>query len=104
MNGGVQFLPRLALAYYALIAIALALVLALLLLIFRKQSVAPVLRQLFFAPPAYLLGQLLIKGLVTTSIALPRDLRLICIEALALYALFTLCALAFRQRQAEKLS
>lgn len=104
MNGGVQFLPRLALAYYALIAIALALVLALLLLIFRKKSVAPVLRQLFFAPLAYLLGHLLIKGIVTTSIALPRDLRLICIEALALYALFTLCALAFRQRQAEKLS
>lgn len=104
MNGGVQFLPRLALAYYALIAIALTALLALFWAIFRKKSVTPVLRQLCFAPLSYLLAQLLIKGLVTTSIALPRDLRLICIETLALYALLTLCSLAIRRRKAEKLS
>ena len=90
MNGGVQILPRLVLAYYALIAIGFAAILAVLWIVFRKKSFSPVIRQLCFVPVAYLLGQLFIKGTETLSVFLMRDLSLICIEATAFYVLLTL--------------
>ena len=87
MNGGVQILPRLALSYYALIAIVFAAILAVLCIAFRKKSFSPVIGQLCFVPVAYLLGQLFIKGTKTLSVFLMRDLNLICIEAIAFYIL-----------------
>lgn len=102
MNGGVEILPRLALAYYAMLAAALALPLGLLWFFFRKKKAGSTLRQLFLAPTSWLVGQLLVKGVRTTSYFLPEDLVLIGIAALAAYALITLLLAALRQRRADR--
>ena len=102
MNGGMQSLPRLALAYYALIATGLAVLCAILWLVFRKKRAGGVFRQLCLAPLSYLLGQLLVKGAETTSEFLQRDLAWIGLEALAFYLLLTLALRAWRQRRAER--
>ena len=102
MEGGVQILPRLALAYYALAAAALTVVLLLLWLLLRRKRVAGVLRQLSFAPLAYLLGQVLVKGFDARSIFLTRDLSLIAIAAAGFYALLTLLCLTWAQRRKDK--
>ena len=99
MNGGTQILPRLVLSYYALLAAAGAAALGVLWFAFRKKAAGAVFRQMFFAPAAYLLGHLFIKGMATTSIFLRRDLMLICIEAAAFYALLTLVWRALRGRR-----
>lgn len=101
MNGGVQILPRLALAYYALIAMGMAVILALFWIIFRKKSVAGALRQLCFVPLSYLAGQLLVRGTGTLSFFLLRDLTFIFIDALAFYALISLVHKAWRQHRAD---
>lgn len=102
MNGGAQILPRLALAYYALLAAGLAALLAILWLAFRKKKAGGVLRQLCFIPLSYLLAQLCVKGTETTSFFLLRDLTLIGLEALAFYFLLTLTGLARRRRRADR--
>ena len=102
MNGGAQILPRLALAYYALIAAGLAALLAILWLAFRKKKAGGVFRQLCFAPLSYLLAQLCVKGTETTSFFLLRDLLMIAVETLAFYALFTLAYLALLQRRTDR--
>lgn len=93
MNGGVQILPRLALAYYALAAAFGAAALGLAWLLFRKKRAGTALLQLWFAPLAWLLGQLFIKGFETTSVFFSRDLLLIAVEAAAFYVLLTLSRL-----------
>ncbi len=89
-SGGAAILPRLALAYYVLIAAGLALIFGLLWLILRRKKAGAVMRQLFFAPAAYLLAHLCLAGLTTVSFSLMADLG--CILALTgvLYALATL--------------
>jgi len=103
MNGGVQILPRLALAYYALIAAGLAVLLGALWLVFRRKPSGRVFRQLCFAPAAYLLGQLCIKGGKTESIFLLRDIGFICIEAAAFYLLLTLTFQAWSQHRRDQM-
>lgn len=99
-SGGAAILPRLALAYYVLIAAGLALVFGLLWLILRRKKAGAVMRQLFFAPAAYLLAHLCLAGLTTVSFSLMADLG--CILALTgvLYALATLLwkGIALRRR------
>ncbi len=102
MNGGVEFLPRLALAYYFLLAAALAVVLGVAWAVFRKKSIGPAFAQLWFAPASYLLGHLLIKGTRTVSEFFLRDLCLILVETAALYLLLTLCLRAWRQRRQDR--
>lgn len=102
MNGGLQILPRLALAYYAFIATGFAAILAVLWIIFRKKSFSHVIRQLCFAPVAYLLGQLFIKGSKTLSIFLMMDLKQIVVETLGFYLLLTLVYQAWSQHKKDK--
>lgn len=96
---GVQVLPRLALAYYRLIAAALALGLGVLWLCLRKKPCAALLRQLFFIPLSWLIAQLLLKGLDATSFFLEWELGWILLVAAAVYGLLTLGWLLWKQRQ-----
>ena len=98
MQGGVEVLPRLALAYYLVMAAAAAAILGLLWLGLRKSRYHGVIRQLFFAPLAYLLGQLLLKGTETISYQLPVDLIMLLLAAAALYGLMTLGWIEWRSR------
>ena len=102
MNGGVAFLPRLALSYYCLLAVALTFVLGVAWAVFRKKSFSPILIQVWLVPVSYLLGHLLIKGTGTVSEFLLRDLCLILVEAAAFYLLLTLCLLSWRQRRQDR--
>lgn len=96
---GVQVLPRLALAYYRLIAAVLALGLGVLWLCLRKKPCAALLRQLFFLPLSWLIAQLLLKGLDATSFFLEWELGWILLVAAAVYGLLTLGWLLWKQRQ-----
>ena len=75
-NGFYMKLPRLALAYYLILAALVAFVLGILLLLFRKKTgVDKALTILLGLPLSYLGGQLMIKGLSTHSYnSLMRDL------------------------------
>ncbi len=101
INGGVEILPRLALAYYLLIALIAAGVCGLIWFFLRKRKYSPMLRQLFFAPVSYLLSHLLLKGLKTTSFFMERDFLSIFIVALAVYALLTIAWQMFLARRKE---
>ena len=102
MNGGVQILPRLALAYYVLIAAGFAVILAVLWIVFRKKRFSSVIRQLCFVPVAYLLGQLFIKGSKTVSVFLMMELKQIVIEAIGFYVLLTLIYQVWSQHKKDK--
>lgn len=101
MEGGVEILPRLALAYYLLIAFAAAGVCGLIWGILRKWKNSWIVRQLFFAPISYILSHLLLKGIKTTSFFMERDFLSILLAALAIYALFTMVWQVFLTRKKE---
>ena len=90
INGGVEILPRLALAYYLIIALVAAGVCGLMWGVLRKWKNSWIVRQLFFAPVSYILSHLLLKGMKTTSFFMERDLLSILLVAIAIYALFTI--------------
>lgn len=94
---GVQVLPRLALTYYCLIAAVLALGLGALWLSLRRKPCAALMRQLFFAPFAWLAAQLLLKGLDAASFQLEWELGWLLLLALVIYSLLTLAWLVWRQ-------
>lgn len=100
-DGGVEVLPRLALAYYVLLAAAAAAALGLLWLLFRNRDKKGMLRQLFFAPASYVIAHLLIKGFRTTSYFMEQDLLSIVLIAAALYILLTLLWQAWLRRRRE---
>ena len=102
MNGGVMFLPRLALSYYFLLALALAVLLGVAWAVFRKKSFSVILIQVWLVPISYLLGHLLVKGTGTVSAFLLRDLCMILVEAAAFYLLLTLCLRAWRQHRKDR--
>ena len=102
LNGGTEVLPRLALAYYLLIAAALAAVSGLLWFIFRGKKAGIIMRQIFFAPAAYIAAHLLLKGTATTSYFMGRELYFILMIAIALYFLFTLAWQVWLQRRKER--
>ncbi len=103
LDGGVETLPRLALGYYALFALGFALLSGVLWFFFRKHHSGQVFRQVFFAPLAWLLAHLLIKGFRTTSFFMERDFIGIVILTAALYALLTLSWQVLLQRKKEAL-
>lgn len=90
MNGGVEVLPRLALAFYAFVAAGLALVSGAVWFFFRKRDNSWVFRQIFLAPTSYFMSHLLIKGASTVSFFMERDFFNIVVVAVALYALLSL--------------
>ena len=102
LNGGTEVLPRLALAYYLLIAAALAAVSGLLWFIFRWKKAGIIMRQIFFATAAYIAAHLLLKGTKTTSYFMGRELYFILMIAIALYFLFTLAWQVWLQRRKER--
>lgn len=101
LEGGTEVLPRLALAYYLMIAAAAAGVCGLAWAVGRKWKYGWVLRQLLFAPVSYILSHLLLKGLKTTSFFLEQDLLSILLVTLALYVLFSIAWQVFRIRRKE---
>ena len=101
MKGGVEILPRLALAYYLMIALVAAGVCGLTWGILRNWTYSWILRQLFFAPVSYILSHLLLKGMKTTSFFMDRDLLSILLVALAIYALLTIAWQMFLTRRKE---
>ena len=102
MKGGVEILPRLALAYYLLMALAAAGVCGLTWMLLRKWKSSWIPRQLFFAPVAYIVSHLLLKGFKTTSFSMEQDFLSILLVALAVYALLTIAwqMLLTRRREA----
>ena len=98
MKGSIEVLPRLALGYYLAMAAAAASILGLMWLLLRKSRYGGVVRQLFFAPLAYVLGQLLLKGTETITFSLGTDLVMILLAAAAIYGLLTLGWIEWRSR------
>ena len=90
MKGGVEILPRLALAYYLLMALAAAGACGLIWMMLRKRKSSWIPRQLFFAPVAYIVSHLLLKGFKTTSFSMEQDFLSILLIALVVYALLTI--------------
>ena len=102
MNGGVQVLPRLALASYVTIAAVLAAVSGALWFIFRKRSFSWIPRQVCFAPLAYLIAHFLLKGTHSSSFFLTRDFVDILVVAAALYILMSLAWQVWLRRRKER--
>lgn len=82
-DGGMMELPRLAPAFYALLAAALAVVLTPLAIALRHKKAGGPLTCLAMAPWAFLIGLVCVKGFTALSHDLPRDLLLILPAALA---------------------
>ena len=101
LAGGVEVLPRLALAYYLMIAAGLTGLLGLLWFIFRKWNYSWVLRQLFFAPLSYVLSHVLLKGLKTTTFFMQEEFFNILLVAFAIYALLSIAWQVFLQHRNE---
>lgn len=97
-DGGMMELPRLAPAFYVLLAAVLLVVLTPLAIALRHKKAGRLLACLAMAPWAFLIGLVCVKGFTTLSHDLPRDLLWILPAALAVWgALWTgLCLL--RQR------
>jgi len=97
---GVITLPRLALAYYVLLAIVLMMILGVLLIRFRNNTkVKQVLEYLICIPVAYLLGHLCIKGMRATTYSLTHDLSAIMIVAVLIYCALLLVMGLIRKRR-----
>lgn len=98
-GGGLVTQPRLALGYYLLAAAALAAVLGVAWTLLRQKPAARMLQTLCGLPVCYLAGHLLVKGLHTLSYNLPRDLSLIVLAALLLYAALLLARALWEGRR-----
>ena len=102
LNGGGEVLPRLALTYYLLIAAILAAVSGLLWLILREKKAGRIMRQIFFAPIAYIAAYILLKGTETTSYFMGRELVFILMISISLYFLISLTWQIWLQRRKER--
>lgn len=100
LDGGVETLPRLALAAYLWIAVGLAAVLGLLWFLFHNKERSWIPRQLFFGPASYVIAHFMIKGTRSRSFFLERDLCSILLLTFCLYALFTLAWQIWLHRKA----
>ena len=86
-EGGRITLPRLALGYYALTALAaFAVCIVAAGILCRRRKARTVLLDITFAPLAYLTAQLCICGLKSVTYAFLRDFSLILLLSLLLYA------------------
>ena len=89
MNGGVEVLPRLALAFYVIVAAGFALILSIVWIVLRNRAYSWIPRQLFFAPLSYVIAHFLIKGARTETSFMETDFFSIVLTAVALYVLFS---------------
>ena len=101
MNGGVESLPRLALAFYVYVAGITAVLSGIVWFILRKRHQGWILRQIFFAPVCYLAAHFLIKGTHTTSFFIQRDFISIILITAALYVAITLFWQLWLRRREE---
>lgn len=101
LSGGIETLPRLALGYYVLIAVAVAVVSGIAWFLLRGRDKSWMARQVFFAPMAYLGAHLLIKGSRTVSDFMERDFLSILLIAAVLYALLSLAWQVLLRRRKE---
>lgn len=101
LNGGVETLPRLALAYYVIMAVLLAVLSGVTWFFLRRHEKSWIVRQIFFAPVSYLCAHFLIKGYHTASDFMERDFFSILFITIALYALLSLAWQVFLQRYKE---
>ena len=99
LNGGVQVLPRLALAFYLWAAILLTFATGLLWFFLRSRDHSWILRQIFFLPVSWLIAHFLIKGLHTSSFFIGRDFISIALIALSLYAVFSMLWQVWTRRE-----
>jgi len=90
LNGRVEVLPRFVLTKYLLIAAILAAVSGLLWFVLREGTVGIIVRQIFFAPIAFIVAHILLRGITAASYFMGRELCFILSIAIALYFLFTL--------------
>ena len=102
LNGGVETLPRLALGYYVILAMAFAVLSGILWFVLRNRERSWIVRQVFFAPVSYLTAHFLIKGYHTVSDFFGHDLIGILLLTAALYALFSLAWQVFLQQRKER--
>lgn len=99
-DGGMISLPRLALGYYALLALALGAALGLAWLVCRKKPCGGTLGRLALVPLCYLAGHLLVKGFTTTSYQMQRDLALIVLAGALVCCAALLALRLWTQRRA----
>ena len=99
-DSGMISLPRLALGYYALLALALGAALGLAWLVCRKKPCGGTLGRLALVPLCYLAGHLLVKGFTTTSYQMQRDLALIVLAGALVYCAALLALRLWEQRRA----
>ena len=98
-DGGIISLPRLALAYYALLSLALLIPLSIAFFLCRRKKAGKALGHLALIPACYLVGHLLVKGFVTTSYQMQRDFSLIILAAALIYAAVMLAINLWRQKR-----
>lgn len=98
-DGGIMSLPRLALGYYALLALALGATLGIAWLICRKRPCGGTLGRLALVPLCYLAGHVLVKGFTTASYQMQRDLALIVLAGALVYGAALLALRLYRQKQ-----
>lgn len=84
-DGGVQTLPRLFLAYYAITALLVTIVSG--ICVFLPFKNKKMFSAIFLAGVSYLLGQLIVKGFSTTTYSPIRDFSAILLVAFSLYLL-----------------
>ncbi len=99
MDGGVEVLPRLALAFYIYAAAGLAFVTGAVWFFLRDRESSRIPRQMFFAPVSYLIAHFLIKGTGTQTFFMKRDLISILLIAVALYTLLSLAWQLWREHK-----
>ena len=99
-DGGMISLPRLALGYYALLALALGAALGLAWLVCRKKPCSGTLGRLALVPLCYLAGHLLVKGFATASYQMQRDLALIVLTGALVYCAALLALRLWTQKRA----
>ena len=103
VNGGVVTLPRLALGYYLILMATLFCVLLLVwLLLRRREKAREWLGRFLLYPPSYILAHFIIMGARTTSYSMTRDLALIFILSLLIFAAALLALTLLRQRREER--
>ena len=104
-GSGMILLPRLALGYYAVLAVLLAAVLGILWVIFRKKAAAErILRYCALAPVSYLIGHVCVKGLTTISFSMVRDFYAILMLSAVAYAVLCLGIGMMRQWKRDRVN